>query len=38
MVLTGLQRAEFFTGATRRIYRELTATCPLVVVFGHGIT
>lgn len=37
MVLTGLQRAKFFTGATRRIYRELAATCPLVVVFGHGI-
>jgi DICT domain-containing protein len=35
MVLTALQRAEFFTGPTRRMYRHLAITSPLVTVFGR---
>ena len=37
MVLTALQRAEFFTTATRDQYHRLAGPCPLVAVFGHGL-
>jgi EAL domain-containing protein (putative c-di-GMP-specific phosphodiesterase class I) len=37
MVLTALQRAEFFTTATRDQYQRLAGPCPLVAVFGHDL-
>ncbi|CAN5120363.1 hypothetical protein BH11ACT6_BH11ACT6_48470 [soil metagenome] len=37
MVLTALQRAEFFSGETRQRYHDLAGTSPLVVVFGHDV-
>jgi EAL domain-containing protein (putative c-di-GMP-specific phosphodiesterase class I) len=37
MVLTALQRAEFFTGETRTRHRRLADHCPLVAVFGHDV-
>jgi EAL domain-containing protein (putative c-di-GMP-specific phosphodiesterase class I) len=37
MVLTALQRAEFFSGSTRRHYHHLAAMAPLVVVFGQDL-
>lgn len=37
MVLTAVQRGEFFTGATRAHHQRLAAHCPLVVVFGSDI-
>lgn len=37
MVLTALQRAEHFSGETRRRYHDLAATSPLVAVFGQGL-
>jgi EAL domain-containing protein (putative c-di-GMP-specific phosphodiesterase class I) len=38
MVLTALQRAEFFTAATRDQYRRLAGRCPLVAVFGQDLS
>ena len=37
IVLTALQRAEFFTTATKDQYHRLAGRCPLVAVFGHGL-
>ncbi|MET0896462.1 MAG: EAL domain-containing protein [Mycobacterium sp.] len=37
LVLTALQRAEFFTGATITHHQRLAAHCPLVVVFARDI-
>ncbi|MDP9165199.1 MAG: EAL domain-containing protein [Actinomycetota bacterium] len=37
MVLTAVQRAEFFTGPTQRMYRHLGTSSPLVAVFGPGL-
>lgn len=37
MVLTAVQRAEFFTGSTRANYERLAQNCPMVVVFGGDI-
>ena len=37
MVLSALQRAEFFTTATKDQYHRLAGRCPLVAVFGHGL-
>lgn len=37
MVLTALQDAKNFTGATRDLYRRITTHSPLVAVFGRGI-
>ncbi|MCV7177961.1 sensor domain-containing phosphodiesterase [Mycolicibacterium sphagni] len=37
MVLTALQRVEFFTSATRDQYHRLAGPCPLVAVFGHDV-
>ena len=36
-MLTTLQRAEFFTTATRDQYHRLAGSCPLVAVFGHDL-
>lgn len=38
MVLTALQRSEFFTRPTRALYRRLAEYCPMVVVFASDIT
>lgn len=38
MVLATMQRAEFFTATTRDQYQRLAGICPLVAVFGHGLT
>lgn len=37
IVLTALQRADFFIGETRTIHQQLAARCPLVAVFGHDV-
>lgn len=37
MVLTALQRAEFFAGETRTTYERLAARSPLVAVFGVDV-
>ena len=37
MVLTALQRAEFFPTSTARVHHRLAATSPLVVVFGKDL-
>lgn len=37
LVLTALQRAEFFTRDTRAHHRRLAARCPLVVVFARDV-
>lgn len=37
MVLTALQRAEFFTGETRARHERLAAHSPLVAVFGRDV-
>jgi EAL domain-containing protein (putative c-di-GMP-specific phosphodiesterase class I) len=37
LVLTALQRAEFFTGATVTNHRRLAAHCPLVVVLARDV-
>jgi EAL domain-containing protein (putative c-di-GMP-specific phosphodiesterase class I) len=37
MVLAAVQRAQHFTGHTRRRYLDLAATSPLVAVFGQGL-
>lgn len=37
IVLTALQRADYFIGETRTIHEQLAAHCPLVVVFGQDV-
>ncbi|MDX1892162.1 EAL domain-containing protein [Mycolicibacterium sp. 050158] len=37
MMLASLQRAENFSGSTRRRYRDIAATSPMVAVFGRGL-
>jgi EAL domain-containing protein (putative c-di-GMP-specific phosphodiesterase class I) len=37
MVLTAVQRAQFFTGQTRSRYQRLAAHSPLVAVFGRDV-
>jgi hypothetical protein len=37
MVLTALQQAQHFTGATRRLYRTLADRSPLTAIFGQGL-
>ena len=38
MVLSAFQRGRYFGGPTRNRYAELARSCPLVAVFGQGIT
>lgn len=38
MVLSAFQRGTYFSGPTRTRYAELAQSCPLVAVFGRGIT
>jgi EAL domain-containing protein (putative c-di-GMP-specific phosphodiesterase class I) len=38
MVLTALQRAEFFGQSTQAIYHHLAAASPLVAVFGQDVS
>lgn len=37
MVLTALQRAEFFTGETKTRHEQLAVHSPLVAVFGRDV-
>jgi EAL domain-containing protein (putative c-di-GMP-specific phosphodiesterase class I) len=37
MVLTALQKAEYFTAGTRRHYDEIAETSPLVGIFGQDL-
>lgn len=37
ILLTALQRAQRFTGRTRRVYREIAGRSPLVAVFGEHL-
>jgi DICT domain-containing protein len=37
MVLTALQRSEFFVGETRARHQQLAVHSPLVAVFGHDL-
>jgi EAL domain-containing protein (putative c-di-GMP-specific phosphodiesterase class I) len=38
MVLTALQRAEFFRGSTQATYHRLATASPLVAVFGRDVS